>query len=185
MGVDAVTRAVFLDRDGVLNQAVVNAGKPYPPASVEELDILPGVAEALTRLHGLGFRLIGVTNQPDVARGTQRRETVEAINARLMQELPLDEIAVCYHDDQDACGCRKPEPGLLTRAAERYNIALDQSFMIGDRWKDVEAGHRAGCTTVRIDAGYAEADRGRAPHHRCASLAEAADWIIAHISPQG
>ncbi len=176
-------RAVFLDRDGVLNRAVVRAGKPYPPADLRELELLPGVAEALLRLRAEGFLLISVTNQPDVARGATPRWTVEAINAQLMRELALDEISVCYHDDADRCHCRKPEPGLLTDAAGRYNIALVRSFMVGDRWKDIEAGHRAGCSTVRIDAGYAEVERGRPPHFRCTSLAEAADWILKQPSP--
>src|SRR5580692_12883999 len=107
--------AAFLDRDGVLNQAVVRHGKPYPPASVEEMQILPGVRDALDRLKAAGYRLVVVTNQPDVARGLQRRETVEAINAALMARLPIDEFRVCYHDDADACDCRKPKPGLLLR----------------------------------------------------------------------
>lgn len=171
-------RAVFLDRDGVLNRAVVRGGKPYPPAGLEELDILPGVPDALARLRASGFMLIGVTNQPDVARGTTPREVVDAINMRLISDLGLDDIAVCFHDDADACSCRKPAPGLLMVAAGRYNIALERSFMVGDRWKDVEAGHRAGCRTIRIDAGYAEPESGRPPHYRCGSLPEAAEWIL-------
>lgn len=171
-------RAVFLDRDGVLNRAVVRGGKPYPPAGLEELEVLPGVPDALARLRADGFMLIGVTNQPDVARGTTPREVVDAINSRLISDLGLDEIAVCFHDDADACRCRKPAPGLLLDAAGRYNIALDRSFMVGDRWKDTEAGHQAGCITIRIDAGYVETEKGRPPHHRCSSLSEAAEWIL-------
>src|SRR5262249_6712786 len=116
MGVHDVTSAVFLDRDGVINRAVIREGRPYAPERPEDLEILPGVSNALARLKSAGFALILVTNQPDVARRQQSRETVEAMHARLADALPLDEFRVCYHDDADGCACRKPQPGLLTRA---------------------------------------------------------------------
>lgn len=172
-------RAVFLDRDGVLNRAIVREGKPYPPASVAELEILPGVAEALGRLRAAGFLLPVVTNQPDVARGTQRREVVEAINARLLLALPLDEIFVCYDDGSD-CPTRKPNPGLLHEAAVKYDIDLAASYMIGDRWRDVEAGRRAGCRTVFIDLQYRE-KRPEAPDLTVADLRQAADLILREV----
>lgn len=176
-------RAVFLDRDGVLNRALVRNGKPYPPGTLAELQILPDAPRALETLTASGFLLVGVTNQPDVARKTLRREMVEAINAALLQALPLREILVCYHDDRDGCDCRKPLPGLLIQAAARHAIDLPSSFMIGDRWKDVETGRRAGCTTVLIDYGYAEWGLGSLPHHRALSLFEAAAWILRHPGP--
>src|SRR3990172_6964226 len=118
MGIHAMTRrAVFLDRDGVINRTIVRNGRPHPPSNLSELEILPGVPEALMRLRAAGFRLIVVTNQPDVARGMQTRETVEAIHAALKAQLALDEVRVCYHDDSDHCFCRKPAPGLLLDAA--------------------------------------------------------------------
>ncbi|HEY3884023.1 MAG TPA: HAD family hydrolase, partial [Vicinamibacterales bacterium] len=150
-----MTRAVFLDRDGVLNEAHVRDGKPLPPASVEELVIVSDAAEALARLKAAAYRLVVVTNQPDVARGNQRREMVERINAALRSALPIDEIRVCYHADEDECDCRKPKPGLLLQAP-LHDLA--RSVMVGDRWRDVEAGRRAGVgATILIDAGYAEA----------------------------
>jgi D-glycero-D-manno-heptose 1,7-bisphosphate phosphatase len=179
MGSHAMTgrAAVFLDRDGVINAAVVRNGKPYPPASVEEVTILPGVGDGLDRLKAAGFALIVVTNQPDVARGRQRREVVEAINARLADALPIDEFRVCYHDDADDCDCRKPRPGLLTRAPV-YDLA--SSAMVGDRWRDIEAGRRARVkATVLVDHRYGE-ECGVEPHVRVASLSEAADWILVH-----
>lgn len=171
------TRAVFLDRDGVLNRAVVRDGRPYPPATPEEFEILPGAAEAARRLRDAGFLLIGATNQPDVARGTQRREVVEAMNDRLLAEMPIAAILVCYEDGDD-CPRRKPNPGLLLEAAEAYAIDLSASYMVGDRWRDIEAGRRAGCRTVFIDRGYRE--RRPDPHadHDAADLAEAAEWIL-------
>ncbi len=137
-------RAVFLDRDGVLNRAIVRNGKPYPPASIEQLEIPSDVPDALQELKGHGFELIVVTNQPDVARGTQSRQMVEQMNQRLKSLLPLDDVFVCYHADQDKCTCRKPQPGLLLQAAKKLNIDLSGSFMVGDRWRDVEAGQNAG-----------------------------------------
>jgi D-glycero-D-manno-heptose 1,7-bisphosphate phosphatase len=170
-------RAVFLDRDGVLNRAVVRSGKPYPPASANELEILPGVASALARLKAAGYALVVVTNQPDIARGTQRRDVVEAIHARLAATLPIDEFRVCPHDDRDACSCRKPKPGLLEAAAMAAGIDLGASFMVGDRWRDIEAGHAAGCRTIFIDYHYNEL-RPHAPDVIVRSLAEATDWIL-------
>jgi D-glycero-D-manno-heptose 1,7-bisphosphate phosphatase len=173
-------KAVFLDRDGVLNRAIVRGGKPFPPASLEELGIPEEVAPALQILKDCGFLLIGVTNQPDVARGKQTRETVESIHDFLQKNLPLDEILVCYHDDGDECECRKPKPGLLYRAARRHRIDLAASFMVGDRWKDVEAGQRAGCITILLDREYAEKEAERPPDYRVRFLSEASACILRH-----
>jgi D-glycero-D-manno-heptose 1,7-bisphosphate phosphatase len=182
VGVDEVSggrnRAVFLDRDGVLNRAVVRDGRPYPPATVEEFEILPGAAGAARRLRDAGFLLIGATNQPDVARGTQRREVVEAMNDRLMAAMPIDEIRVCYEDGDD-CPRRKPNPGLLLEAAAAHAIDLSASYMVGDRWRDVEAGRRAGCRTVFIDRHYDERRPDPPADHDAADLTDAAEWILA------
>jgi len=177
MGIDNRIRAVFLDRDGVINRSVVRDGKPYPPASLDALEILPGVPQALKRLHDAGFRLIVVTNQPDVAMGTQTQTVVDDIHAHMAATLPLDEIRVCFHEDKDGCACRKPKAGMLLDAARDAGIQLTASFMVGDRWRDIDAGRIAGCRTVFIDYGYDE----RRPHQPDAtvrSLAEAADWIL-------
>lgn len=163
MGICGVNKAIFLDRDGVLNAAVVRDGKPYPPASLAELVIPDDVLAALQDFQSQGFLLIGVTNQPDVARGTTSRATVEEINAELLRVLPLLEIRVCYHDDHHGCDCRKPLPGLLLTAAREHEIDLRQSIMIGDRWKDIEAGQRAGCRTVWLKQDYQEKSPEKAP----------------------
>lgn len=149
-------RAVFLDRDGVINRAIRREGKPYSPNSEDELEILPGVFEALTNLATENYYLIVVTNQPDVARGVVSRSLVERMNDRLRSELPLSAIFTCFHDDADGCNCRKPRPGLLIEAASKFKIDLTTSYMIGDRWRDIEAGRRAGCRTFFVDYGYAE-----------------------------
>ena len=177
MGIDRGVRAVFLDRDGVINRALVRDGKPYPPESADDVEVLPGVLAALHRLKTAGYLLVVVTNQPDVARGRQSRDTVEAIHTRLASELPIDEFRVCYHDDDDACACRKPKPALILDAARAHDVDLGASVMVGDRWRDVEAGRRAGCATVFLDYGYAER-RPEGPDMVARSLGEAAEWIL-------
>jgi len=185
MGINPVNRpaerrAVFLDRDGVINQVFVRDGKSYPPQNLQQLQVLPGVKEALEKLKSAGYLLIVVTNQPDVARGNQTREQVEEFHRALRQQfgLPIDDFRVCYHDDRDGCECRKPLPGMLTAAAGEYGLNLGSSFMIGDRWRDVEAGRRAGCRTIFLDHGYTEPFQAEAPEVRVRSLQEAAEWIL-------
>jgi D-glycero-D-manno-heptose 1,7-bisphosphate phosphatase len=171
-------RAVFLDRDGVLNAAVVRDGLPYPPRSVDEVEILPGVLDACTRLRVAGFELVVVTNQPDIARGTQTLEAVNRINDVLLAALPLDEVVICPHDDADGCDCRKPRPGMLVAAAQRRGIDLSTSFMVGDRWRDIEAGIRAGCRTLLINRDYDE--RSVRADVSVIDLDKAAVWILDH-----
>jgi D-glycero-D-manno-heptose 1,7-bisphosphate phosphatase len=175
-------RAVFLDRDGVLNSAIIKNNKPYPPSSLEELYIPDDVPHALAALKAAGFMLIGATNQPDVARGTTPLSLVEAINSKVMQVCALDEMRVCYHDDHDDCTCRKPLPGLLLEAANDYAIDLNNSIMIGDRWKDIEAGQRAGCKTIWLNQYYAEKSPEKSPDFIATALREAVDWILHHFN---
>lgn len=152
--------AVFLDRDGIINRAVLRDGKPYPPARTADLELMPGAIASLPKLVDAGYLLIGITNQPDVARGTQSREVVEAINAWIQSRLPISEIFVCYHDEEDNCACRKPKPGLIFRAAEKYALDLSRSWMVGDRWKDIAAGQAAGLRTIFVDYHYRETYQG-------------------------
>ena len=173
-------RAIFLDRDGVINRAEVHKGKPYPPANLAAMELLPGVPAALQALHAAGWMLIVVTNQPDVARGTTPRAVVDAINGHLKEILPIKEFRTCYHDSGDGCDCRKPSPGALLAAAFEHGIDLKRSFMVGDRWRDVEAGQRAGCKTVFIDYNYAENKPGTFDY-KVKSLQEAATIIIGEM----
>jgi D-glycero-D-manno-heptose 1,7-bisphosphate phosphatase len=171
-------RAIFLDRDGVLNRVFRQEdGKTHPPQTPEEAEILPGVLEGCQALRRAGFLLIAVTNQPDVSRGTQRREMVEAINEKIREQIPLDDILVCFHDNHHYCQCRKPEPGLILEAARRFLVDLRSSFMIGDRWTDIEAGRRSGCKTVLINAPASEAGRCR-PDLVAQSFISASHWIL-------
>ena len=170
-------KAVFLDRDGVVNKAIVKDRKPYPPANLTELEILPGVSLALNNLYKRRYKLIVVTNQPDVARGTVRLETVKEINSFLQRRLPIVDFFCCFHDNSDGCDCRKPKPGAILSAAKKYDIDLTQSFMVGDRWRDIEAGISAGCKTIFLDYGYDE----KQPiylDYRVRSLYEASQIIL-------
>jgi len=173
-------RAIFLDRDGVINETVLRDGNPGPPANLKELRLVSGLEDCLAELKRAGFLLIVVTNQPDIARGLQDRTTLEEIHGFLRARLPIDEIFVCEHDDGDDCDCRKPRPGMLLDAAQRHNVNLERSFLIGDRWRDIEAGAHAGCSTVLIDYGY-PGKRAQADFEtNC--LRGAVDWILRRSS---
>ncbi|SDS25780.1 HAD-IIIA family hydrolase [Opitutus sp. GAS368] len=176
-------RAVFLDRDGTLNAPLVREGRPYPPATVVEFQLLPGVAEGCRQLHAAGYVLVVATNQPDVGRGTQPQAVVEAMHAHLRQLIPeIARIEVCYapgrgvgHPDDRR---RKPEPGMLTDAAQALGLDLAGSWMIGDRWRDVDCGARAACRTVFIDRGYDEPLRQK-PDFTARTFTEAAGIVLA------
>lgn len=180
-----LSRAVFLDRDGVINRAFERDGKPYPPTSLAEFEILPDVPAACARLKAAGFLLIVATNQPDVGRGTLKRDVVEKIHAHLLTQLPIDRVEVCFHPGKgmSECDCRKPKPGMLLDAARELHLDLSHSWMIGDRWRDVDCGQAAGCKTIFIDRGYSEELRKK-PHFSARNLAEAADIILRESSPQ-
>jgi D-glycero-D-manno-heptose 1,7-bisphosphate phosphatase len=169
--------AVFLDRDGVLNEAIIRNGKPHSPRDLSELVITRGALAALEALKRDGLLLVVVTNQPDVARGAISRADIDKINAQLSAILPLDAIEVCEHDDSAQCDCRKPKPGMILRARDKFFVDLAGSFMVGDRWRDIEAGRRAGCRTVLIGDGYGEAFP-HAPNIELSTLPQAASWII-------
>jgi D-glycero-D-manno-heptose 1,7-bisphosphate phosphatase len=172
---------VFLDRDGVLNRGITRDGQLWAPFSLADLEILPGVPDALARLRAAGFLLIVVTNQPDVARGHATKAGVDAILAHMRDHLPLDEIRVCFHDDGDGCACRKPKPGMLYASAVEHEIVLASSFMIGDRWRDIGAGRAAGCRTILVNA-FPETTRVE-PEVELADLPAAAEWIVTTSVP--
>jgi D-glycero-D-manno-heptose 1,7-bisphosphate phosphatase len=172
--------AVFLDRDGVLNRALVRDGKPCPPRSLDEFEILPGVPEACAQLKAAGFLLVVATNQPDVGRGTLPQSALDELHAHMTRALPLDRVEVCLHAGAkhgQPCDCRKPRPGMLERAARELGIDLTASWMVGDRWRDIDCGHAAGCRTVFLDYAYDEPLR-IPPDFRARDLAAAARIII-------
>ncbi len=178
MGV--LSPVVFLDRDGVLNRTTIREGVTHPPESVAELELLPGVPDALNQLAQAGFALVVVTNQPDVARGVQTRERVEEIHAHLLATLPLLGVMVCYHDGPDNCECRKPKPGMLLAAAERWPLDLSRGYLVGDRWSDIRAGQAARCRSILVETPYSGREKC-CPDALAANLSEAAAWIL-HMS---
>lgn len=177
--------AVFLDRDGTLNAPLVRDGKPYPPANADEFTLLEGVIEGCRTLREHGFVLVVTTNQPDVGRGTQARETVEAMHAKLMSLAPVDRIEVCYAPGGETPPDprRKPQPGMIYDAARDLDLDLARSWMVGDRWRDVDCGANAQLKTIFLDWGYDEKLRAR-PDFTVHSFGEAVRIILAHASDQ-
>lgn len=172
--------AVFLDRDGVINRPLIREKRPYPPHSVSEFEILPGVEDACGVLKAVGYFLVVVTNQPDVGRGTLERDVVEEMHRLMVGRLPIDLVLTCFHGGEkygQPCGCRKPRPGMLHQAANQLAVSLSASYMVGDRWRDIDCGKRAGCRTIFIDRGYAE-DLREAPDYVVSDLEEAARIIV-------
>ncbi|MBJ7357586.1 HAD family hydrolase [Nocardioides sp.] len=168
---------VFLDRDGVLNQAFVVDDVPTPPRRLEDFHLLPGVVETCRALADAGLALVVVTNQPDLARGALDPEALDAMHAVLREQLPLDDIVVCPHDGREGCWCRKPRPGMILDAARRLGLDLNRSVAVGDRWRDIDAAHRAGIHAVYVDWGLGEPLRD-SPDARFGSLAEARDHVL-------
>jgi D-glycero-D-manno-heptose 1,7-bisphosphate phosphatase len=171
-------RAAFLDRDGVLAQEIVRDGKAYAPTVLEDFHLVPDAAKQVDRLQAAGLKCVVFTNQPEVARGLLARETLEAMHARLVDEVAVDDILVCPHDSDLVCMCRKPKPGMLHTAAERWGVSLPTSFVIGDRWRDIEAGRAVGCYTVLLSRPYSECSTADASVE---TLGEAVDVVLAQL----
>lgn len=174
-------KAVFLDRDGVINRSLVRGGRPFAPVNPDELEILPGVPQALQALRTAGFLNVVVTNQPDIATGKQQPGVLESMHARLLAELALDSIRVCPHVDADGCACRKPLPGLLLEASRDLQIDMGASYLVGDRWRDIAAGQSAGCACYFIDYAYDE-KRPEKPYVEVKSLVDFVDRILSRHS---
>lgn len=171
-------RAVFLDRDGVINKVICRDGRPASPRSLEEFILNDGVRQTARKLKDYGFRIIVVSNQPDLARGEITQGVLDLMTQRMRWEIPIDDVYICPHDDAHQCSCRKPKPGMLIDAASRWEIDLSSSFMIGDTWKDMEAGKAAGCKTILLDAPY---NKDTQSDFRVESLSEATDLIKTSI----
>ena len=180
MGKCEVNRAVFLDRDGVINHAMIRDDKAFSPRSREEFRLIEGAAAAIRELQAAEFTVLVVTNQPDISRGLLSTADLDWMADRVLSETHVDELLVCPHDDQHACTCRKPQPGMLLEGARKWGIDLAQSFMVGDGWKDMEAGKKAGCTCILIDAPY---NQGVGCDYRVKDLKSAVDLLIKNKDP--
>lgn len=172
-----MVRAVFLDRDGVINANVERDGQAVAPTRLEDFKFLPGVEQAISRLKNVGFKIIVITNQPDIATGRATEAVIHSMHDKIREELKVDDIKVCTHVDADNCDCRKPKPGMLVAAAEEWGIDLRRSYVVGDRWRDIEAGRAVGCLTLFVDSGLEQA-RPAQPDQAVGSLAEAASFIL-------
>jgi D-glycero-D-manno-heptose 1,7-bisphosphate phosphatase len=171
-------KAVFLDRDGVINRSLSVEGKPVAPRTFSEFRLLRNARGNISALKRHGFEVAVVTNQPDVAKGLIALSELERMNRRLLHELEVDIVKVCLHAQEQACGCRKPAPGMLLAAAEELGISTGKSYMVGDRWSDVEAGRAAGCYTIKIERRWAN-ERPSQPHAIVGSLTAAVRHILA------
>jgi len=175
-------RAVFFDRDGVINFPVIRDGKPYPPALLKELKLIQNLNPLLNSLRSQGFLLFVVTNQPDVDRGISHKKDVEEIHSFMYKKLPIQKIYVCYDDGtMKNTQMRKPKPGMLFMAQKEYDLDLSASYIVGDRWKDIDAGVAAGCTTVFIDWGYHE-NLNKSPDKTVMDLKSGINWILEHYN---
>jgi len=172
-------RAVFLDRDGVLNELVMRGGVGVSPRNVADFQLRREALDSVPRLHGLGFQVFVATNQPDIARGLLDPRDLRTMNTILQSALPVQEVLVCPHDDKDGCDCRKPKPGMLLDLARRWELVLSESFLVGDSWKDIEAGRRAGCRTILIGS---RSPGTAVPTAAVADLATAVELIESSLS---
>lgn len=167
-------KTIFLDRDGVINKIVFREGRPTSPRHIDEFEIVAGVEESLKRLHAAGFMLFVVTNQPELARGLLTAESLRLMTERIMRTLIVDDVRVCPHDGHDGCSCRKPQPGMLVQLARDYDLALEESYIVGDTWKDTWAGRSAGCRSIILDRWY---NRDDPADTRVPNLSTAVDLI--------
>ena len=169
-------RAAFLDRDGVLVETLVRDGRAHAAVTLADFRISPDAPTQVARLKAAGLRPIVFTNQPELARGTLSPGVLDRMHARLRAAVEIDDILVCAHVDRDGCACRKPRPGMLETASRRWAIDLSASFVVGDRWRDVDAGRAVGCYTVLIERPYSEC---READVRVPDLPAAVDAILA------
>ena len=176
-----VKKAIFLDRDGVINEVVFRGGnnsKPIAPWKIEEFKFIPGIKKPLAKLSQMGFHIFVVTNQPDIAKGVIKYNAVKKMNDIVINELPIDEIMVCSHIDSDDCNCRKPKPGMIISLAKKWGINLEDSFLIGDNWKDIESGKAAGCRTILIDKLY---NKTVTADYRVENLTMSVEVVKSHV----
>ena len=150
-------KAIFLDRDGVINEPIFrdgNINKPIAPWEIDEFKLFDNIINPLNIIKKMGYHIFIVTNQPDISKGILKISTIKKMNNIIMSKLPIDEIMFCPHLDSHRCVCRKPKPGMVNILAKKWEISLSDSFFIGDNWKDIECGKGAGCTTILLDKYY-------------------------------
>ena len=172
---------VLIERDGVLNQALVERSQQVSPLSLGQFSINPAAAGLVRKLKSAGLVVVATTNQPGLSRGYQSRRALDQMHALLLKEVPLDDILVCPHDETDRCPCRKPKPGLLTEARYKWQLDLDRSFVVSDKWPDADAALAVGATSLLINSPWL----GKAHHDLVVTDFEAAVRKILqlHVCP--
>ena len=170
-------KCVFLDRDGVINQPIIINKRPYSPRKIKEFIFTTDIKNLVTKVANLGYKVIVITNQPDIATGDLSESLLNHFHKRIINEMPIDDIFVCKHLSSDNCNCRKPNPGLIIKAVSKHKINLEKSYFIGDRWKDVDAANKVKCHTIFIDYGYTEKLK-TIPKNCVTTLKEAFDIIL-------
>ena len=171
-------KAVFLDRDGVINEAIWRGNKATGPRELYEWLWGEGVHEAIGTLKAAGFLTFIVTNQPDVHRQIIRQEILERFHQKIHEELAIDDLAVCLHDDEHHCHCRKPKPGMLLDLAKKWNVSLKDSYIIGDTIRDMQAGKAAGVFRILLDKPYNQDITDIECDYRAKNLPEAVSYLI-------
>jgi len=166
-----MVKAIFLDRDGIVNKAIVEKGLPYSPTRLGDIFLTDGIKDLIKKWHDEEYIVIVVTNQPDVANHIITKNKVDKINNYLKSIALFDDIFTCYHNGKDDCDCKKPKTGLFLQAKEKYDIDFSQSYVIGDRWKDIEAGKNIGCKTIFVDYHYDE-ERPNKPDYTAKSVSD-------------
>jgi D-glycero-D-manno-heptose 1,7-bisphosphate phosphatase len=174
--------AIFLDRDGVLNEAKLVRGVPVPPAHIENVNILEGVKESIELLTGSGYTPVVISNQPDIARGKTTFDEVLEINNYISIKTGIKHFYFCPHDDVNQCECRKPKPGLILNAANELDLDLTASYLVGDRWRDIQAGQSLNLGCFFIDYSYPE-KRPQSPYTKVRSLREAVEILMKVSKP--
>jgi D-glycero-D-manno-heptose 1,7-bisphosphate phosphatase len=170
-------RGAFLDRDGILNKTYFQGNIPIPPSNLDEVEIITGVIEAINLFVEHNFLPVVVTNQPDISRGLNSLELVESINQKIGDLTGINHFYICPHDDQHMCNCRKPKPGLINLAASELSLELKGSIMVGDRWRDIEAGQALDLTSYFVDYSYDE-KKPIQPFVKVSSLLDAAQKAL-------
>ena len=152
-------KIAFFDRDGVLNKTLIKQRKPIAPRNINEFKINLQAKEIISYLKSNDYIVIVVTNQPDIGNGLVEKKVVYQMNQRLKSNLLIDDIFVCFHSQKDNCNCRKPRTGLFEKALKKYNVDKAKSFIIGDRFSDIEAGFNFKIKTILLGNGYSESHK--------------------------
>lgn len=171
-------KAVFLDRDGVINAIVSRGGKLSVPFSVNEFKVIEGAREAVALLKAHGFVCIVVTNQPDIARGNLSEKNLSAIHKYMQKETGVEAVYFCPHSKDGECNCKKPAMGMVQDAVREHGIVLAESWLVGDRWRDIQMAKNAGLKSILVVTDATKEDVvPMEPDYSVKNLSEAARII--------